>query len=557
MPVPIAGSNRKALTLISLFTLVLFYLLAIPLASPSANDFGVKYKLRADASAPGAFEVWLSFRLGKGDQVLLEPTDPRGSPEEGLATPVVEFRIQPGPGYQISPVEPGKGLTITADRDIGLEVPYRVSFEAGNPSQRAGEPSRNAKPSLPIISPDLQVFKASQVLICPRHTGTRAPIGNDYSIEFMTGSGHTVLTPWERFGQGYSFKVNGETGLLENYVSMGRIDTLERERGDCRITVGFTDEKLEFTPEQRKQYADDLTALFGRISETMGPRAELPRLSILVAGLRRYGLGNESANGLYGSVLTFSGTNKLRGEPAAISAGSIFELWNRWTIVPSDKGGGQWFQQGIPGFYSYRAAAEAGLLESGQAYSDFSRIYLAYISNPMASSTSLANAEPNADALTLVEEKGAVVCASLAERLAELTRGEKDIDWFLGELAEKFDHFQGTTYTMVDITELLEKATGKSWDRFFNARLNGTELLPPSEFSTSELFGAESNGVTGKKLVIHKSGQSWVILLAAVLLLFLIPLIFSTYVRRSVKLDLSMPRILPEEEDDQEVDGGS
>src|SRR5450756_3091147 len=81
-------------------------------------------------------------------------------------------------------------------------------------------------------------------------------------------------------------------------------------------------------------------------------------------------------------------------------------------------------------------------------------------------------------------------------------RDRKDIDWLLGELAKKFDHFQGATYTMVDITELLEGATGKSWDRFFDERLNGTELLPPSEFSTSDLFGIESNGAGGKKLVV-------------------------------------------------------
>jgi len=480
----------------------------------------------------------------------LEPLEPSSAAEEGLAAPVVEFRVKSRPEYQIEPVTPGVGLSITANSDIGLEVPYRVSFEAGNIAQRAGEASRNAKPPLPIICSDLQVFKASQVLICPRRPGTHAPVGNDYSVEFLPGSGQNVLTPWERLGQGYAFKVNGETALLENYVAMGRIEILEKKQENCIISVGFSTDHHGLTSGQRQAYADDLIALFGQMSKTLGPRPELPRLSVLVAGVERYGLKDPAAGGLFGSLLTFNGARQLRGASASVSSGSMFELWNKWVIVPSQKGGGLWFREGIPWFYPYRAAAEAGLLGSGQAYSEFSQTYLDYVSDPLSQSTSLASAERNTDASSLLEEKGAVLCASVAKRLADQTKGEKDIDWLLGELARKFDHSKGATYTMVDITELLEGATGKSWDRFFDERLNGTQLLSPSEFSTSDLFGAGSNGVDGEKLKVKGSGRSWLILLVAALFLFLIPLIFSAYVRRSVKLDLTMPRILPEEEEE-------
>jgi len=533
-----------------LFALISFWLLAAPLTSASTTDDGVKYRLRADISAPGAFEISLSFRLDKGEEVLLEPLEPSSAAEEGLAAPVVEFRVKSRPEYQIEPVTPGVGLSITANSDIGLEVPYRVSFEAGNIAQRAGEASRNAKPPLPIICSDLQVFKASQVLICPRRPGTHAPVGNDYSVEFLPGSGQNVLTPWERLGQGYAFKVNGETALLENYVAMGRIEILEKKQENCIISVGFSTDHHGLTSGQRQAYADDLIALFGQMSKTLGPRPELPRLSVLVAGVERYGLKDPAAGGLFGSLLTFNGARQLRGASASVSSGSMFELWNKWVIVPSQKGGGLWFREGIPWFYPYRAAAEAGLLGSGQAYSEFSQTYLDYVSDPLSQSTSLASAERNTDASSLLEEKGAVLCASVAKRLADQTKGEKDIDWLLGELARKFDHFKGATYTMVDITELLEGATGKSWDRFFDERLNGTRLLSPSEFSTSDLFGAGSNGVDGEKLKVKGSGRSWLILLVTVLFLFLIPLIFSAYVRRSVKLDLTMPRILPEEEEE-------
>ena len=545
-----AGSNREALAVMCLSALFSSCLLMTSFASASAPNSGVKYKLRADVTAPGSFEVALSFTLRKGEKTLLEPLEPSGSAAEGLATPVVEFRVQPRPEYQVEPVTPGGGISIAANSEVEVEVPYRVSFRAENVAQSSGEASRNAKPPLPIIQPDLQVFKASQVLICPRSPETRSPITDDYVVEFNPGAGHTVMAPWERLEKGYSFKVNGETPLLENYVAMGRIDTLVKDWRNCRITVGFTADYRALTPEQRKQYVDDLTVLFGRISDAMGPRPGLPRLSILVSGVGRFGLTEPAASGLFSSVLTFNGASKLRGESAAVASGSIFELWNRWMIVPSEKGGGQWFQNGISSFYAYRAAAEAGLLESGLAYKEFSQVYLDYVSNPLSLSTSLISAERNANASSLVEEKGAVLGASIARRLADQTKGEKDIDWLLGELAKKFDHFQGATYTMVDIAELLEGATGKSWDRFFDERLNGTELLPPSEFSTSDLFGLESNGAGGKKLVVKGSGKSWLILLVAVLFLFLIPLIFSAYIRRSVKLDLTMPRILPEDEEE-------
>ncbi|MCJ7653303.1 MAG: hypothetical protein MUO75_06345 [Actinobacteria bacterium] len=507
--------------------------------------------MRADRDVPGAFEVSLSFKLARGEKALLSPFKP-GGPEAGsLAKPVVEFRVQPGPGYRVEPVEADGGLVITANSNTDIEVPYRVSFPAGKPVQSPGEASRNAKPPLPIITSDLNVLKASQALICPRTPEKLSPISDDYFIEFELGQGQTVLVPWEKLNQGYSFKVHGEKALLENYVSIGKISKVEKERGGCRITVGFTSDHEGLTPDKRKQYVDDLAGLFDDVGKTMEPRPELPRLSILVAGTGHYGLKKPTASGLFSSVITFNGDKKLRGEAAAASAGAIFELWNRWMLVPAEKGGAQWFQEGMPWFYSYRTAALAGLLSNTSAYGGFSQVYIDYVSNPLSRSTSLADAVNQGNAFSLLREKGAVLCASVAMKLSDQTKGEKDMDWLLGELAKKYDHFQGKTYTVADIAELVEGATGKSWDRFFDQRLKGTEFLPPSEFSTSGLFGTESSEVGGRKLATKGSGRSWLILLVAVIFLFLIPVIFSAYVRRSVKLDLTMPRILPEDTEDE------
>jgi hypothetical protein len=264
-----AGSKRKIFTAMCLFALFSTFLLAAPPARAGTMEGSVKYKLRADESSPGAFEVSLSFKLNKGDKVVLEPLVLSGTSAEGLTSGDVEFHIQPKPEYQVEPVSQNYAdLRITANSGVEMEVPYRVSFQVEKPLQSAGEAPRNAKPVLPIILSDLQVFKASQVLICPRNPDTRSPITNDYQVEFAAGSGQTVLAPWEKPGEEYSFKVSGETALLENYIAIGRMKTLGKEESYCEITVGFTTDHQGLTSEQRKEYVDDLAALFGRISET-------------------------------------------------------------------------------------------------------------------------------------------------------------------------------------------------------------------------------------------------------------------------------------------------
>src|SRR5450756_1426657 len=86
-----AGSNRKALAVMCLLALFSSCLLMTSFASASAPNGGVKYKLRADVTAPGGFEVTLSFMLRKGEKALLEPLEPSGSAVEGLALSLIHI----------------------------------------------------------------------------------------------------------------------------------------------------------------------------------------------------------------------------------------------------------------------------------------------------------------------------------------------------------------------------------------------------------------------------------------------------------------------------------
>src|SRR5450759_5844278 len=71
-------------------------------------------------------------------------------------------------------------------------------------------------------------------------------------------------------------------------------------------------------------------------------------------------------------------------------------------------------------------------------------------------------------------------------------------------------------------------------------------------FSTTDVFG--TGGVVGgpQKLSGKGSGKNWIYLVIAILIIFSIPIIFSAYIRRAVRLDMTMPSILPDFDEDEE-----
>ena len=70
--------------------------------------------------------------------------------------------------------------------------------------------------------------------------------------------------------------------------------------------------------------------------------------------------------------------------------------------------------------------------------------------------------------------------------------------------------------------------------------------MPAAWCGTRSTFGRDRNA-----LVVGKgSGKSWIYLAIAIVIIMLVPIVFNTYVKRAVSLDLSMPKILPDDDDD-------
>lgn len=521
-------------------------------ASSAADSRIVKFKLKANQDDPNIIEVLLNFRLKQGENISImqnkESNQSSTAESPTRAEPVVELVTRDRPECQIEVLpKPDVGWAVKAMASGGVSVQYRVRMPVMNRPQSAVEARSGANPSTPIMDKDLKVFRGSEVLFCPVRPGNGLFLTNNYLVDIEPAAGEKILVPWKSADGGKTFKVEGTENLLDNFVTWGRIDTQITKSTGPKIEVGFTGDYGRLSAAEKSAYARNLLSLFGRIRGTMGPRKDLGQLSVLVS-YARGGQKETMALAEKDSMVMFHAGRSLSGPSAAAAGRGLFELWIQWGM-PKGKEGVAWFREGSPWFYSYRLASEAGLLDSDRAYVEFSHVYADYITNPAAGTTSLAEAEQNRRVPLLIRDKGAVVCALIDQRLIDMTNGGKDFEWLLGEIAKKAGH-SGGNYGMTDIEELLEDATSKSWNRFFAQRVNGTGLIVSSEFSKTDLFSSVPGG--GGTLEGKSSGKNWWLLLVAILVIFMIPIIFSTYVRRSVKLDVSMPRILPEDDEEEE-----
>jgi hypothetical protein len=510
----------------------------------------VKFKLKAVEGSPGVVEVTSSFNLSQGEQVVLKPSAGTDWSAAGLVQPKVELVPSTDGRYQVEALSPeGSGWLLTATSTGEVSVGYRVHFEDANRPRSASEARGGAAPPLAISSNGLEVVKGSDVLLCPRRQSDLAPVSNNFQVDVLLSSGQKALVPWEPLGKGgASFKVTGERQLLENYIAWGDLELITLQKSGPSVVVGFSRDFTALTDTQRSAYGKSLMVLLDNLTRTLSARPDLERLAIVMCGTRAFGLKQPAYSTLLDSTVVCTEGKELSGEGAAAAAGGLFQLWNGWSLVPAGGGEAEWFQAGLPLFYPMRVAALTGLMDSSAAYRDFSETYRAYLSDPRSQTTSLVQAAANPADRAFLAHKGAALCASLSRKLQVESKGSsKNIDWLLGQMTAKYNNLKGRDYTLVDISEILENATGQSWDRYFDERVRGTGAILSSEFSETGLFGATGFGRT---LVVGKnSGKSWIYIVVALVVILLVPIVFSPYIRRAVKLDLSMPKILPDDDE--------
>lgn len=532
----------------------LLVVLLVPALSPSSSAASrdpVKFRLKVDEADPAVVDVSVSFNLAQGEKVALAP--PLYDPEDpfGLTAPLVELVADSNPQYVIEPsAESAPGWMVTGLQKGPVTVDYRVVFEEINSARSFSEAPGGVLPPAAISEPDLKVFTGSDVLMCPRSDVDGSPAGKDFEVELDLAPGEKSLSPWEPLDDtGRSYAVKSEAELLENYICWGDLSLGEFAAGETEVKTGFSSDYRDQSPDERALYQETLSTVLADLQNTFGDRARSGKLAVLFCGARRFGFSQPASGTLLESVVVFHGGGTLSDEAAVAATRGFFELWNRYQAFPAPGGSSRWFQEGMSLFYPLRAAALSGLIDPDEAYEKFSLIYQAYLSDPVAQSVTLEDAETRPGAGGLLATKGASVVASLASRLSEETDGGEDLEWLLNSLMDKHGPDDSEGYSLVDISELVEVATSTSWDRYFEERIRGTEPVLASEFSRTDLVG--NSGSYGRRLVVDGgSGNNWIYLIGAIVLILLIPVVMGPYVRRAVRLDMTMPRIFSDDDDE-------
>lgn len=537
-------------------SVLLFCLAALlsPAIARAQSEGGVKFSLKSDSADSSAVDVKLTFNMKSGQKAVIKPSEQTERAQTTGSPPAIEIVPVANPPYTVETLQgPESGWLLTATGNASVEFDYKVRFAAAGTGGGAvaGEVPGGVAPPRALARADMKAFAAADALLAPQST-TGDWLGDGYSVSIKTAEGETALAPWS-FAEG-TYSVKSPEALLSNFIAWGKMSTLTLRSKDPKITAGF----VGWSQARAAKYRDGLMKLYDEIASVLRDRPDQDYVTILIADPEDNGLAEPSSESSRDSFVLFASGTELEDDSAIAAARGWLGLWNGWSLVAKQGGGGEWLEEGLPWYYANRVAGRVGLADPNVAYTDFSGIYADYLTDPLAETTSLKDAESDPAALGLLQTKGACVMASLAVKLPlEVTGGSKNIEWFLGQLADKFNGMEGKRYSQVDVSEILENGTGKSWDRFFSGRVDGKQVLLASEWSTTDTFG--SGGVVGstEPPETEGSGRSWIYLAIAILVIFSIPFIFSSYIKRSIKLDVTMPKILPDwdEEFDEDEDG--
>jgi hypothetical protein len=497
-----------------------------------ASQPPVKYDLRASTGASPALHVKVSFNLKSGKKAVLKPSEQSMLNGTAPTAPTLNLDSNPPGGTVVQPLPDGQpGWSIESSVSSTVTIAYRVEPAATAGSQSGQETAWTQGTAPFVITDALKLFRASDGLLVPS-SESGAAVGTDYLVSIEKGDKEISVTPWETDDGSYS--VSGQRELLDNYLSWGSLVQDDSKSGASSVRLAFP---TGASDQMRKDSKAAAGSIMSEAQQILGERPSMPVLSMLA-------LAPPSASppSMVDSVTLPDA--KLDGDKGVKASGSLYDLWNRWSLLPATDKDAVWFQDGSSVLYSFRLAVLAGLMAKDTANKEFSQTYTAYISNPLAKTMSLAQAETSSDpnAASLLRDKGAIVCAAVGQRLRAETTSQKDLDWFVGQLAKKFPAFQNKKYALVDIEEMLEDATSKSWARFFDDYVRGTRLINPADFTASDIVGIGTQA-TGKRLDVKGSGKSWIYLLIGMIIIMMVPVIFSTYVRRSVKLDVQMPKL--------------
>lgn len=405
------------------------------------------------------------------------------------------------------------------------------------------------------FTPPLPIFKGSDIFIVP--TDKRgAHLFADFTVRMKMKKTHSAITPWklkdkvsDRNGKDdVIYEVESRESLLNNFLAVGKMDTVKNEKKSLSILVGFPQSEAKLGEKEKKECLENISRLYEAEERVFGKKSG-PRIFSVITCLGTDIEKFPLAATLCDSILLICPTNSIDSKGYGALSCGLVELWNRQSIMAAKERGSGWFQEGLPLFYGWRVAAACGVVSSKTAYASFSSIYREYLTHEEQEGISLYEAEKRG-LLGYEASKGATLCAAIAHRIRELSKGQKDFEWLISNLLQRVEKTK--KYGLADISELCEKATKESWDGFFEDRVFGTKTIAASEFSSSELFDPAKIG-SMQANPEEKSSRNWIFLALAIVGIFLIPFLLSGYVKRGTKLEITMPKIIPDDEDEEDA----
>lgn len=500
----------------------------------------------------GAVAVRVTFSADANETIILKPSGQRGIEEFFKSGLQVNFDIgaYSADSYALS-IESANVLKAVAYKKSRLNIRYTISFrdDANGVSLR----SVLNRGFLLITGQGYTIASGSSLFLIPRRSDGSS-IFRKFRIRFSN-----LETNMDSFAP-FSRKANhtylcSEVGALEdNFMAWGKIRVRDVEEADGRFrvvnphgegVVASSDKKIASLLEEirllsyegRKVLAGNLKngevcVLF--LPATKDPQGETERVF----------------PGRHSLAIPFAFAEK---NPEHISSlgSAIFNIFAENSFLKKTTADADWFYEGAVRLYGLVIAVRAGLIDAGAAEEVLSNIYARYVSNPLSGKTTLVNRMESDEDGSFFSDKSTIALASIASRLLSQTGAKVDVDALIRSLGKRSPPSRNKSLSLVDIEESAENLTGKSWTRYLDRLVRRNSLIKFSEFSKLEIFAHRSDSFPGQRRLLSRgSGRGWLFLLISVLMILLIPLIFGFYVRRAVKLDISMPAILPEDDEE-------
>jgi hypothetical protein len=196
-----------------------------------------------------------------------------------------------------------------------------------------------------------------------------------------------------------------------------------------------------------------------------------------------------------------------------------------------------WLREGSAWYLQDLLPYEAGIWGASAFWDRFNLHYEAYRAARSRGGPSLAgsaaSAYESADAAVLLSCGGAAACASFDAGLRTLQPYAVDLPTLLRNLKDMAS--PGKPLDNEGIRSALESLTGRDWSVFFREHVSGVSLIPASSFSSLKIAGPGNRANEQQTPEGSTSTSGWILLAAAVVLVFLIPFVLEPYTMRPRK----------------------